>query len=158
MPTITERILEGLLTTLQQHLPPLLQQHNLPAVQSWNFGIPPLQRVTETPAIAVAIDTQRLAQMTVGPERVGRIEHQLPLLVIVYVSDRDETTLYRLSLNYVDCVIAAIELSPTLNNTVLVSTPRLIDMSPPLERRGQAFLMAALVEVNAVTRRTRGQT
>ena len=152
--TRTERALQALLDTIQTNAAVFIQSSpveydNCPEPQRYEFGTPDLQRASQTPIVAVDIDTQQSNQLTLGQPLASRRQRVIPALVHIIHAHRDREQLLRQLIQLADLIMQILETYPQ-RDAYLFQSPRLADYTPPIEGKiaTQPFIAVATIATN----------
>lgn len=154
--TRTEKALQTLLDLIRNNIIGIIRSSpgeydNCPDPIEYVLGMPNLQRATQTPILAVDIDTQQLTQLTLGQPLASKRQRVLPALIHIIHAHRDREQLYRQTLQLVDAILHLLELYPQ-SEYYLYQSPRLADYTPPIEAAvaTQPYLTVATITTNII--------
>lgn len=148
--SLTETALQTLLNLLQTTIPSIIQAqpttYNCPEPNLYKFGTPDLKRASQMPILAVDLDREELSTRTLGGVNASRRQKTLPALIYIYHAHRDEEQLLREIIQLADATVQALEQLPQ-NQNYLYQTPRLVDLSPPIETTQHPYIRVAAISV-----------
>lgn len=160
--SLTERALQNLINHLEAELGNTINANNSPYTDTptptaYLFGAPDLRRASSMPLVAVDLDREELATRTLGGAGVSRRQKTIPALVYIYHAHRDEEQLLRQLLRLVDATVQTLEQAPQ-SPDYLFQSPRLVDLSPPVEGANQPFLRVAAISVQVLVSHRQGES
>lgn len=141
--TVTEGVLDALLSTLQDKLHDVGSSYGI-GLLFFAFGLPSLSRTIHMPLVAVDVDEEDAVQTALASPAP---QHRLiPASIYVLVSGRDTESLFRQLLRLSDVVVEVIRQNPTLSGSVMLAQATDISFSPAIEVRSE-FIRASSIRV-----------